>query len=61
MTPTCRDGNHDLETIYACGPNEACEVVRWCKECGAIVIDLDYDGHTQPGRVRAMEFPKVSS
>lgn len=32
-------------------------VVRWCPTCGAIVIDIDVDGRTAPGRVMPMRFP----
>lgn len=33
------------------------EVVRWCPICGAIVVDTDYDGRTNPGQVMKMRFP----
>ena len=33
------------------------DVVRWCKICGAIVVDRDYDGRTNPGQVKKMQFP----
>lgn len=32
-------------------------VVRWCSKCGAIVIDVDYDGRTNPGAIMPMRFP----
>jgi hypothetical protein len=31
-------------------------VVRWCTKCGAIVVDLDYDGRTAPGAVMKHQF-----
>jgi len=33
-------------------------VTRWCTKCGAIVIDLDYDGRTLPGEGMKMRFPE---
>ena len=33
-------------------------VVRWCPLCGAIVIDVDFDGRTAPGRIMTMRFPR---
>lgn len=53
---TCR-GNHALEVIY-CGGHEMEErVVRWCRVCGAVVIDIDIDGRTAPGEYMAMRLP----
>lgn len=40
---------------YDLGWNEEA-VVRWCPECGAIVIDKESDGRTLPGK---MMFPKI--
>jgi hypothetical protein len=34
--------------------------IRWCPECGAIVIDIDSDNRTFPGRIMKMKFPKIS-
>ena len=36
------------------------EVVRWCSYCGAIVVDEDYDGRTNAGQIRPIQFPKLS-
>lgn len=53
------DHQHNLEVIDAVA--EACpgtyRVVRWCKVCGAVVVDVDCDGRTKPGAVAAMKFP----
>lgn len=35
---------------------EAEMVFRWCPECGAAVVDREYDGRTLPGK---MMFPKI--
>jgi hypothetical protein len=56
-------GNHDLQVIFltSCGDAPDAEyVVRWCAECGAIVVDIDMDGRTAPGRARKMELPRCS-
>lgn len=34
--------------------------VRWCQDCGAIVIDTDVDGRTMPGDVWAMTIPTLA-
>lgn len=50
-------GLHNLKVIYISGQHHESEVVRWCKDCGAVVVDLDYDGRTNAGAVRKMQFP----
>ena len=32
-------------------------VVRWCTDCGAVVVDGEYDGRTYPGKIVKMKFP----
>lgn len=54
----CNVGNHDLIKIYETGNDMSSEVVRWCRICGAIVIDGDFDGRTNPGQVMKMKYPK---
>lgn len=41
------------------GYNEE-HVVRWCSECGAVVVDVDYDGRTAAGRIMKMKVPSNS-
>lgn len=36
------------------------EVVRWCKYCGAVVVDEDCDGRTNPGKIKEMQFPTLA-
>lgn len=53
---TCPGG---LKEIYSGTLDHMSEwVVRWCSNCGAVVIDEDYDGRTKPGGVMKMKFPK---
>lgn len=37
------------------------DAIRWCKDCGAVVVDQDIDGRTRPGGVAIMRFPKETS
>jgi hypothetical protein len=62
MTEDCKKGNHPLIDIYEdyCGGDMYSNVVRWCPECGAIVIDVDSDGRTHPGQIMKMKIPKNS-
>lgn len=59
MPQKCQNGHHDLDIImvkYVSGLNE--HIVRWCCNCGAIVIDQEYDGRTNAGDIMKMRFPK---
>jgi hypothetical protein len=50
---------HTLEVIMSRGEGYGCDaVVRWCSQCGAIVIDVDCDNRTAPGRIMKMRLPK---
>lgn len=58
----CRKGEHELQEIHRTTINcitDEDEVVRWCSICGAVVVDLDYDNRTIPGRVMKMRLPNV--
>ena len=55
----CKSGNHSLVPILSSGSWSHDEVARWCKECGAVVVDVDVDGRTNPGGVMKMRFPKT--
>lgn len=51
----CLKGNHDLIEIYRSSYTYDEEgVVRWCKVCGSVVVDMEYDGRIQPGGVMKM-------
>lgn len=56
----CDGKNHNLMEVLSSRHSwdESEQVARWCKDCGAIVVDLDYDGRTQPGRIMKMRFPQ---
>jgi hypothetical protein len=58
----CLDGKkHSLIEVFResspYGDMDADSVVRWCYECGAIVVDSEVDGRTLPGDVFAMRRP----
>lgn len=63
--PKCLTNGHhtseSLEVVYEDGvENHSSAVVRWCRECGAVVVDVDVDNRTYPGRIKPMQFPRVS-
>lgn len=39
---------------------DADQIVRWCRDCGAIVIDIDADDQTHPGAIIPMTFPLLA-
>lgn len=57
----CKNKDHLLRTIYKdVRFGDEVAVVRWCENCGAIVVDLDYDGRTYPGYYGKMKQPKAT-
>lgn len=59
MSNSCNIG-HELIEIFDSPCNDAPDakyVVRWCKICGAVVIDVDVDNRTSPGAFMKMKFP----
>lgn len=56
----CKTGFHPFIKIASItiGIDEE-KVVRWCPECGAIVVDLDYDNKTKPGYYRKLQYPNI--
>jgi hypothetical protein len=55
----CDLRNHNLRTIYVAdnGWNEE-HVVRWCEDCGAVVVDRESDNR-RFGKIMKMKFPKI--
>ena len=53
---SCLKGNHELTTIYKVGSDYESDVVKWCPHCGAVVVDKEFDGRTNPGQVVNMKF-----
>jgi hypothetical protein len=54
----CANGKHPLIIIYSNSNACSAEVVRWCPDCGAVVVDEDYDGRTNPGSIMKMKLVK---
>ena len=59
----CFEGNRhsgplrDIAHIPTGMPGEE-EIIRWCPNCGAIVVDTECDGRLRPGEMLPMQFPK---
>ncbi|KKK57157.1 hypothetical protein LCGC14_3057340, partial [marine sediment metagenome] len=54
--------NHNLELIqrFPVGVDGEERAIRWCSDCGGVVVDLDVDGRAVgPGDVMKMRFPGV--
>jgi hypothetical protein len=49
---------HRLIVVYCHGPEIEETVVRWCQDCGAVVVDIDSDDRTSPGAVMKMRLPE---
>jgi len=59
MSHTDICGEDTLVDIYTASHGYDTEaVIRWCYKCGAIVVDIDFDGRTQPGAIMSMRFPQ---
>lgn len=59
LNERCLHGLHPLKEIYRTNRGFEDEVVRWCPECGAIVVDCDLDNRIYPGRVMKMRLSKL--
>lgn len=55
----CRAGQHPFIAISRTQDGTGYKVVRWCPECGAIVVDADYDGRTNAGYYRKLQYPNL--
>ena len=57
----CRDGIHKFVKVMSIsvGFDEE-KAVRWCYECGAIVIDHDIDGRIIPGHYSKLMYPNIT-
>lgn len=60
LPDSCLSGNHDLIEVYCDdGIYYAC-VVRWCRDCGGVVVDRDCDGRTNAGAEMPIKFPNMA-
>lgn len=54
----CNGKNHPLKEIFRAGfEDDVQSVVRWCPDCGAVVVDGELDGRVRSGAVMPMLFP----
>lgn len=54
----CDGKNHPLKEIFRSGCEDDIQsVVRWCPDCGAVVVDGELDGRVRAGAVMPMRFP----
>lgn len=58
----CDGKNHNLVVVHSSkhSPYDEWAVVRWCKFCGAVAVDIDVDNRTHPGEIRQMKFPDIA-
>lgn len=56
----CRSGDHNLEVIYSTDHDQYQNVVRWCSICGSVVVDVDFDGRTNPGQIMKLKTPEIA-
>ncbi len=57
----CNTGKHDLIEIYRAGGWDDEEVVRWCRVCGSIVVDMETDNRLRKsGGVLKMMSPQIT-
>lgn len=56
----CKKGLHPFKVVasFKCGDEE--KVVRWCPECGAVVVDMDYDNRTNAGYYKELQYPNIT-
>lgn len=60
MYKKCKEGLHPLKEISRNSDGFVDRVTRWCPNCGAIVIDMEYDGRVYPGHYKKMLLPKLA-
>ena len=57
----CKEGLHPFREITRTSINSfEEEVVRWCPQCGAIVVDREVDGRLSPGYYMKIKFPNIT-
>jgi hypothetical protein len=50
----------DITSRLITGIEDGRQVVRWCEDCGAVVVDAVIDGRTYPGDIKPMRFPQLA-
>ena len=59
---SCKKGIHPFKVIarFELFGYDESKVVRWCPECGAVVVDMDYDERTNPGYYKKLQYPNIT-
>lgn len=60
MYEKCKEGLHPLRVISRINDGFVDKVIRWCPNCGAIVIDMECDGRVYAGHYKQMVLPKLA-
>lgn len=56
----CFNGNHDLQVIIAVPNNyDGDRIVRWCRVCGSVVVDIEVDNRLMANQVK-MKAPLIT-
>lgn len=56
----CKKGLHPFKIISKQKIDiDEYKIVRWCPECGSIVVDLDIDNRTYPGYYQKIIYPNI--
>jgi hypothetical protein len=61
MKEDCKKGNHDLIIVlrHRHSWDESEQVVKWCRYCGCIRVDLEFDCRVSPGYIMPMKIPQI--
>lgn len=60
---SCKKGLHPfvkVASFFVDSYSGEAKVVRWCPECGAVVVDMDYDGRTSAGYYKKLQYPNIT-
>ena len=60
MYEKCKEGLHGLKEISRISDGFVDKVIRWCPDCGAIVVDMECDGRVYAGRYNKMVLPELT-
>jgi hypothetical protein len=56
----CKKGRHVYQNIYdTLAGLDVYEIIKWCKVCGSVEIDLEDEGVTFPGKIMPIQSPNI--
>jgi len=55
----CNKDIHELIEIYKHFNSDGDEVVRWCRICGAVMIDKEHDGKVCKDKILRIMRPRI--